>query len=405
MTQPDIARLKIQRSAKVPNRRGSSPGLWRYGLVLGAILAGFLLYRAWSGRVMDVRVGNVVSLFPSQIYTRLTATGYVVPQTKADVASKATGRLERLEVAEGDRVKKGDILARIENQDVMASLTRAEADILAAKTTLDGRLADLKEADLALARAEVLVSKHFLSNAALEVEQARRDRAKAAVANAQALIHSATASRDGLRINLEYTLIRAPFDGVILSKHADVGDMLAPFASAGLSKASVVSMADLNTLEVEADVSESNLLKVSMGQACEVQLDALPDERFACQVGSIVPTLDKSKATVLVKTRFMQKDSRFLPDMSARVAFLAQALAKGQETARLAVPTKAIQTLAGEHRIFRLVGETISPIIVQPGEQLGEYTAVDPVVTVGEALVLDPPPNLAAGAAVRVLKP
>lgn len=408
MDQPDITRLRITRPAvgtASPNPKGRQRLLPYYLLAAIVVVASVPAYRWLTGRVVEVRAGTVVLLYPSQLHTVLTATGYVVPQTRADVASKATGRLEHMEVAEGDRVVKGTILARIEHADIQASLLRAEADLQAARTTLVSRMADLREAGRALTRADSLIQRQFLAPAAHDAEQARHERAQAAVANAKALIQAAEAARQSQQVALEYTLIRAPFDGVILSKNADVGDMLAPFGSTGLSKGSVVSMADLDSLQVEADVSESNLLKVYPGQPCEVQLDALPDERFACQVGSIVPTLDKSKATILVKTRFLQKDSRFLPDMSARVAFLSKTLTPEQQTARLAVPAGAIQSAPGMDRVFRVAGDAVKAITVHSGERLGDYTAVDPVLSVGDAVVIDPPAHLAEGSAVRVIKP
>jgi RND family efflux transporter MFP subunit len=409
MEQPDIARLRISRppsgSVSLPNRffSGKKRG---YLVAFGIILLGILSWHRLSPRPVDITVGNVVTLYPSQVHTLLTATGYVVPQTRADVASKATGRLEKMQVAAGDRVKKGDILARIEDSDVRAALARAEADIETAQTTLASRLADLGESQQALRRADALILKRFISPAAHEAEQARHERARAAVAQAKSLIHAAQASRQTQRVALEYTLIRAPFDGVILSKNADAGDMLAPFGSTGLSKGSVVSMADMDTLEVETDVSESSLLKVYPQQPCEVQLDAIPDERFACQVASIVPTLDRSKATLLVKVRFTRRDGRFLPDMSARVAFLSTPLSPDQRTARRVVPTRAIQTEATEQRVYRLLpGDTVQRIVIRPGETLGEYTEIDPVLQTGDPVVLDPPAGLMDGALVRTPKP
>ncbi len=407
MEQPDISGLRISRSKSMPSagRRRMFGGRRGYLVTVSVILASILSYRMLSTRSVAVTVGNVVTLYPSQVHTLLTATGYVVPQTRADVASKATGRLEKMGVAEGDHVKQGDILARIEDRDVRASLARAEADIETAKTTLASRLADLRESKQALIRADSLIRQQFLAPAAHEAEQARHERALAAVAEAKSLIHAAEANRHSQAVALEYTLIRAPFDGVILSKNADVGDMLAPFGSTGLSKGSVVSMADLDTLEVETDVSESNLLKVYPQQPCEIQLDAIPEERFTGQVGSIVPTLDKSKATVLVKVRFTRKDPRFLPDMSARVAFLSTPLSPDQRTAKRVVPTRAIQAAGSERWVYRVSADKVQRVVIHPGEPLGEYTVIDPVLPTGESVVLDPSPTLTEGASVHLLKP
>ena len=375
---------------------------FRYLILTGLIVAGYGFYRSIHSGVTDIKTGSVILLYPAQVYTQLTATGYVVPQTRADVASKATGRLEKIEVAEGQYVKKGQILARIENNDIKASLNRSEADLETAKTTLASRMADLKEAELALRRADVLLGKNFYSRASHDIELARHERAKAAVANASAMIRSAAAVRLSQEIALEYTLIKAPFDGVILRKNADVGDMLAPFASTSLSKGSVVSMADLESLEVEADVSESNLLKVHTGQACEVQLDAIPEERFPCEVGTIVPTLDKTRATILVKSHFTRKDVRFLPDMSAKVAYLSQALTQDQARSVTAVPASAVVVQEGQSVVFRVDGDTLKRVVLDAPKPVGDFLVIQPLLDVGTPVVLNPQVGWQDGLKVRV---
>jgi RND family efflux transporter MFP subunit len=374
--QQNLQKLKINRvsdpAANISIRRKSGR-FARYLLLIALILAGLTAYRNFRPSGEDVQVGTVGFVYPSQTFTLLNATGYVVPQTKADVASKATGRLEKLEVEEGSVVEKGQVLARLENRDLQAALNQAKANVDAARTELDKNRADLKESSLALKRAESLLKKKFISEGAYDTEVARHDRAVAAVANGKALIEAAEAAQRSAQVALEYTLIRAPFDGVILSKHADVGDMLAPFSSTSLSKGSVVSMADMSTLQVEADVSESNLLKVRLGQPCEVQLDAMPDERFRCVVHSIVPTVDRTKATVLVKTRFIDTDSRILPDMSAKVAFLSQALAPEQMSPVKAVAPTAVVRRNGVDLVFRVDGTRVRETPVEIVGKLGDF--------------------------------
>ena len=170
----------------------------------------------------------------------------------------------------------------------------------------------------------------------------RADRAVAGVANAQAAIAVAEANARNAQVAVDYTLIRAPFDGVIVSKAANVGDMVTPFSSAVDSKGAVVNMVDMSTLEVEADVSESSLAKIKVGQPCEITLDALPDARFRGHVSRMVPTVDRAKATVVTKVRFDAIDPRILPDMSAKVSFLAQEVTAEQQKPLLAVHPDAL---------------------------------------------------------------
>lgn len=363
---------------------------------------GILIYSRLRGAGIESEVATVSNIFPSQAFTLLNATGYVVPQTKADVASKATGRLEKLDVEEGSYVKKNQIIAQLENRDLVASLNQAAANVAVAKTDLLKAEAELKESTLALNRARTLVQKKFVSQELYDAEIARHEKAVAAVASAKSAITAAEAAYQGAQVALDYTFIRAPFDGVILSKNADIGDILAPFSSTMLSKGTVVSMADMNTLEVEVDVAESNLNQVRIGQPCEIQLDALPDDRFRCLVDRIVPTVDRTKATVLVKVRFIDKDERILPDMSAKVAFLSRELAPDQRKAVPGAPAAAIVTRGAERVAFVLNGNRAKEVPVDTGERMGDWVVVKNGLKTGDRVVLNPPERIKDGAEVRI---
>ncbi len=296
---------------------------------------------------------SVVTAYPSQQYVVLNATGYVVAQRKAAIASKATGRLEWLGVTEGSRVKAGEIIARLDNRDVLAQAQSAEASVMAARAALDQALAEEWDAASSLKRNQDLVARGFVSQSALDSTKARADRAVAGVANAKAAIAVAEANARNAQVAVDYTLIRAPFDGVILSKSANVGDMVTPFSSAADSKGAVVNIADMETLEVEADVSESSLAKIRVGQPCEITLDALPDTRFRGRIGRMVPTVDRAKATVMTKVQFDAIDPRILPDMSAKVSFLSQEVTADQQQPLLAVSPDALATRGARRGAFR----------------------------------------------------
>jgi RND family efflux transporter MFP subunit len=404
----DLAKLKIRRIPVADSEAvagATRRPLGRYALLAVLLIGAYLLYSGLDKREVEVDIGTVNTIFPSQAYTLLSASGYVVPQTKADVASKATGRLEKLEVEEGSVVKTGQILARIENRDITANLNQAAANVLVAKTNLQKAEAELRESSLALNRVRTLAARKFVSPEAVDTEIARHAKAVASVDSAKAEIAAAEAAYEGAQVALEYTLIRAPFDGVVLSKHADIGDILAPFSSTSQSKGSVVSMADLNTLKVEADVSESSLSKVRLGQPCEIQLDALPDRRYRGVVDQIVPTVDRTKATVMVKVGFIDKDSRILPDMSAKVAFLSREVQAGREQPVTAVLASALVKRNGGDAAFRVEGRRARKVPVETGDRLGDFTVIRNGLKPGDQVVLQPPSGLEDGSPLRLPKP
>ena len=262
---------------------------------------------------------------PTQALTTLNATGRVSAWRKAAVSTKATGRLEWLGVQEGTRVKTGEVIARLENLDVAASRDSAVANAAAARANLEQGEAEMRDADSSYKRAQDLYEKKFISEATLDTARARYEKAKAAISSLKAAIGVAEANARQASVSVEQTLIRAPFDGIVLTKNANVGDIITPFSSATDSKGAVVNMADMDTLEVEADVSEASIGKIRVGMPTEIQLDAYPDVRLLGEVSRIVPTVDRTKATLLVKVKFVEKDPRVLPDMSAKVAFLSRA--------------------------------------------------------------------------------
>lgn len=406
LEKEDLAKLKIDRSDKpapelLPVKK-RIPRWLAYAAVFGAILIGVLFYGGLLTPHVEVKTATVSRLYPAEAYTLLNATGYVVPQTKADVASKATGRLEKLTVREGDRVKKGQIIAQLENDDVVASLKQAAANVALAKANHKQAEAELKEATLALERANNLIKKDFISRERLDAEIARHAKAKAAVESANASINAAQAAYEAAQVAVKYTLIRAPFDGTILTKQADLGDVVAPFASTTESKGAVVSMADMDTLEVEVDVSESNLLKVKLDQPCEVQLDALPETRLRCRVSRIVPTVDRTKATVLVKVRFVDKDERILPDMSAKVAFLARELTPEQAEPVTVVQSAAVTSRDGQSAVFLVQGHTVKKIAIETRGKIEDSVIVSQGLKPGDRVVLKPPDELKDGAAIRI---
>jgi len=404
MTQPsppDLSRLsRIDRNLAPLTGRRRRRGLWLAGIAVAVL--GSLAWFYVQPHPVAVQTTPVVTTYPSQQYVLLNATGYVVAQRKAAIASKATGRLEWLGVAEGSRVKAGEIIARIDNRDVVAQEQSAQASVRAARAALQQAEAEARDAAMQQKRNEELLAKGFVSQATLDTLKLRTERAVAGVANAKATIGVAEANARNAQVALDYTLIRAPFDGVILSKSANVGDLVTPFSSAVDSKGAVVSMADMSTLEVEADVSESSIGKVKVGQPCEITLDALPDARFRGRISRMVPTVDRAKATVMTKVRFDTIDPRVLPEMSAKVSFLSQEVTPDQEQPLTAVNADALATRAGKTVLFVVRDGIAIEVPATPGLRIGDLTAISGAVKAGDKVVLKPAPDLANGALVKI---
>jgi RND family efflux transporter MFP subunit len=400
--KPDLAKLAIDRGAPLgpPPRR--TLRLWLVALAALATVAAFATWRLSNGRVV-VQTATATLAWPSQQITLLNATGYVAPQRKASISSKATGRLEWLGVLEGSRVKRGELIARLENRDVSAALGQAQANVQVARANLAQAEAELVDARNAYQRSADLLAQKFIAQSANDAAQARYNKAAANVAAMKAAIQAALASERSAQVAFDQTLIRAPFDGVILTKNANVGDNITPFSSAADTKGAVVTMADMDTLEVEADVSESSLSKISVGQPVEVQLDAFPALRLPGVVARMVPTVDRSKATLMVKVRFLDRDPRVLPDMSARVAFLSRPLRPGEHTPLVALPQAALAWRDGRQLAFVVKDGKLREVPVTAGRRIGELVAVNGLAA-GEQVVLRPGERLAGGMPVKVAK-
>ena len=400
MSEPDLTRLRIDRgaSAMAPRRR---PRRWLWGAAIAAAAAA----AAWvvlERAPVPVELVTVATAYPSQAYTVLNATGYVVAQRKAAVASKATGRLEWLGVREGSVVKEGEVLARLEARDVAAQLEQAAANIRVAQANLEQGEAELTETARAKDRSAELLARKFVAPAAHDTAVARYAKAAAAISGYKAAIAVARANHRAAMVAVEQTLIRAPFDGVVLTKNANVGDVITPFSSAVGSQAAVVTMADMATLEVEADVAEASVGKVSLEQPCEIQLDALPGTRFRGLVNRMVPTVDRSKATVTVKVRFVDRDARVLPEMTAKVAFLSRELDPGLRAPRTALQAAAVVDRDGKPVVFVVRDGTARATPVTTGEKIGDLVEIVNGVQPGDKVVARPPAGLRDGARVSL---
>jgi RND family efflux transporter MFP subunit len=405
VSTPDLSKLSIDRGAKgfAPRRRRRWLNKWTIGLLLLVLAIGAMAYRA-AHAPPAIETATVTTAYPTQSITVLNATGRVAAWRKAAVSTKATGRLEWLGVQEGSRVKAGEVIARLENLDVAASHDSAVAGATAARANLEQGEAEMREADSNYRRSQDLYAKKFISEATLDTARARFEKARASISSLKAGIGVAEANARQAGVAVAQTLIRAPFDGIVLTKNANVGDIITPFSSAAESKGAVVNMADMETLEVEADVSEASIGKIVVGMPTEIQLDAYPDLRLLGEVSRVVPTVDRSKATLLVKVTFKERDSRVLPDMSAKVAFLSRAPAAEDRKPVTAARREAI-VKRGERNVAFVVGDNnaVKEVDVGTPQKLGDLVQVANLKP-GDKVVLNPPEKLRDGATVAIAK-
>jgi RND family efflux transporter MFP subunit len=402
MANEDLSKLRIDKSVQTfrPARRRKI--FYLLGAILLVIIAGFLYLNGFIRPAVSVEVATVSQVFPSQTFSQLSASGYVVAQRKAAVASKVTSRLVELMVEEGSHVKEGQIIARLENEDAIAARNQAEANLNLVRANLQGAKAELVDATLDFNRNKELYTRKIIAKAQYDTSEARYLRAQASVAAAEAAVKASSAAVQAANVNLEYTLIRAPFDAVVLTKNADIGDIITPLGAAANAKAAVVTIADLGSLQVEADVSETNLGLVKVGQPCEILLDALSNSRFRGAVNTIMPTADRTKATIMVKVRFLTKDPRILPEMRAKVSFLSRPVKPSEEKPRTAVNRSALVSHGSNSTVFVIQGDRVVETLVKTGEELGEMIEILDGVKAGERVVTKPTGRLKNGSRIKI---
>lgn len=384
MAMTDLSKLKIDKSS--PTQAGKRRIAKKTYLMAGTAVLILVVVLVFSGILspsVKTEVVTVSQIYPAQTFTLLNASGYVVAQRKAAVAAKITGRLVELKVEEGSRIKKGEIIARLEADDAVAARSQAVANVEQAK-------AELADATLQYQRNRELVKKEYIAKSEGDTAEARYRKAVAGVAAAKAGLRSA-------QVSVDYSLLRAPFDAVVLTKNADIGDIVSPLSAATSAKAAVVTIADMGSLQVEVDVSESNIGKVKIGQPCEILLDSLPEKRFRGAVHMIVPTADRTRASIMVKVRFMEPDSRILPEMSAKVAFLLRDVSSEETAARTVVKPSSVVSRGDRKLVYVIRDDRAVEIPVTLGPQLGDHVEVLSGLKAGDKIVAKPTDSVRNG--------
>lgn len=419
----DLASLQLNDEPET-----SRKGLWiLLGVVILALGGGALAWRSATAAVEVAIVTPTVersSGAPAGTPV-LTASGYIVARREAIVSSKIQGRLAELRVEEGSEVRAGEVIARLESNDFVASVERsramlqqAEASQVGADAAIQRAEADLAEAKRQLGVSERLAADKLVPRDQLDASRSRVTLAEASLAQARAERTRAAASSAQARADLSYsqaqlqnTVIRAPFAGTVVRKMAEVGESVAPIPpGVNISTASgaVVALADLATLEMEADVNEANVAKLTEGQPAEVTVEAFPDRKYKSVLRQIIPTADRTKATVLTKVTLIDSDEDLKPEMSAKVTFLEPQRAEAAPEADapparpvILVPQSAVVSRDGAAKVFEIVGGRAQLRSVTTGAVRADRVVVTDGLAGSETLVDRPAETLTDGAAVK----
>jgi RND family efflux transporter MFP subunit len=405
-----LNQLRIERDSEpAPSGRGR---LW---LIAVAALLAVVAAAAWiwlRPSAIPVHVAAAQAL--SQGATAgaasiLDASGYVVARREAAVASKITGKMVELDIEEGDRVRAGQVIARLDDTNIRASLNASRAQVDFAKAGLSETQVNLANAQRDYERQQSLIKGHYVSQSALDNSRTTMDSLTAQLATQRSNIEVAQRNVEVTERNLDDTIVRAPFDGVVIAKSAQVGEIVSPLsAGGGFTRTGIGTIVDMDSLEVEVDVNEAYINRVQPKQPVDSVLNAYPDWRIPSHVIAIIPTADRSKATVKVRIALEVKDARIVPDMGVRVSFLEDRKSEAGNqppTRGVLVPAKALRKEGEENVLFVLNGQKAQRRTVTLGGTVGDSREVAAGVSAGEAVIVDAPADLKDGTAVTVAKP
>jgi RND family efflux transporter MFP subunit len=406
----DVSRLRIQRANVNSEPRRTGPII--IALFVGAVLvASVLAYLRFSSGMRPIEVTTAVVLAPDVDGgggTVLTASGYIVARRKAGVGAKVPGLLEYLGVEEGSKVEEGQVIGRLQARDVAADLEAARSALQEARSNLAEAESLLTQYRKEFDRARALVRDGVVSNADYDVAEARLHAQEARVHSQDSAITTAQARVRAWEVALEDRIIRAPFSGTVLTKDAEEGETVAP-AAAGVAstRGSIVTMADLESLEVEVDVNESYIARLQHAQPARIVADSFPERVYEGKIRQVIPTADRQKATVQVKVSILDPGDMLRPDMGAKVTFLSP-LSPGSSQAAAAHPLPRVTSRAivtgpdGIRRAWVVEKETVHPVRVDVAREEGGVAEIRAGLSGGEMVVTDPPTEIAEGRRIRV---
>jgi HlyD family secretion protein len=397
-----LKELRIDRSAVEPSSR--RPLWFALAAIVLLAVAGGVWFGMSGSRAVPVQAA-VAQAIPATGASAsvLDATGYVTARRSATVSAQITGTLTAVLIEEGDHVEDGQILARLDDTAQRAQLAQAEAQLHAAQATLVQWQSQLEQARRDWKRADDMVGRKLVSQQAVEQAHTQVDTLGAQVATQRKMIELGEASVSAAQVQLGYCTVRAPFTGVVIAKAAQVGEIVSPLsAGGGFTRTGVGTIVDMDSLEIEVDVTESYINRVQPKQPAQAILDAYPDWKIPAHVIAIIPTADRGKATVKVRVAIEQKDPRILPDMGVRVSFLEEGKkADAPPPKGVLVPASAIVQHAGKSVVFAIDKDRARLTAVTPGPTYNDLRLVEGIGP-GTKVVKQPPAELADGAKVEI---
>ena len=398
----DLARLRIPDDERRPRRR-TRRWPWVLLAVVAVIVAAGVMSRPAQVRVATARSGGGGPADAGQAV--LTANGYVEARHQASVAARTTGRLAEVMVEEGDTVAVGQVVARLLDDDQRAAVARAEADLQLAEARLAQSQVVRADAERRAARRSELGAAGVIGAEENETADTAARSAATDERAARAQVAVARAALQSARLELEKTRVTAPFAGAVLRKDAEVGEIVGPIMTSNTARAgAVVTIADLNTLEVGVDVSETYVARLAPAMAADIVLDAHPETHFPGEIRTIYPSADRDKATIPVRVRFLALDARVRPDLGAKVTFLP---ARGADRILtvpkvLRVPAAALREQSGQARVWRVRNGKVEAATVTVGERAGDAVEIKAGLEDGDQVVVDGAARLRPGQRVRI---
>jgi RND family efflux transporter MFP subunit len=396
-----LKELRIDRDGRKPGTRRRWLGVAAVALVI-AVVGGWLAFtRLAPTTVRTATARTVAADTPGSV---LDASGYVTARRQATVSAKITGKVTEVRIEEGMRVEEGDILARLDDTEARAQLALARAQLAVASSQEGEIRAVLQQAENDYARAQELFTRQLVSAQSIDAARAQRDTLRARLIANSEQVRAARESVVVAEVQLANTVIRAPFSGVVVTKSAQPGEMISPIsAGGGFTRTGIGTIVDMESLEIQVDVNESFINRVAAEQPVEATLNAYPDWKIPGSVIAIIPTADRSKATVKVRVAIKSKDPRIVPDMGVRVAFLERAPAAARAPAALVlVPAEAVRADGGGSAVLVVADGRVSRRSVSAGKTVGTDREILTGLKAGERVVVSPPPSLGDGDAVRV---
>jgi RND family efflux transporter MFP subunit len=399
----DLSALRIEREPL--NTSGGRWVKWVVLLLLLAAAGGGSWYWFNRERPVEVEVASVTERAAGTQASVLNASGYVTARRRATVSSKVTGKVIEVNVEEGMAVRKGQILARLDDATLQAALRLYRAQLEAAKRQIPESEVRLEQARLMLRRQEQLRKEGLNTPNDIDNANAEVDSIVARIASAQEQVKVAESQISMQQTALDDMVIRAPFSGVAITKDAQAGEMVSPVsAGGGFTRTGISTIVDMSSLEIEVDVNESYINRVRTGQPVTAVLDAYPDWQIPANVITLVPTADRQKATVLVRIGFQKLDPRILPDMGVKVTFLREAGASDAPVAQgvTLVPQAAVKTENGATHVFVVLNNTVERRAIRTGGTDGDRLEVVAGLKGGDRVVIAPPPELREGKLIIV---